>query len=822
MIFKSFTSFLLAGIVVSIAMTMPTGSAIAQDDEPLSEPQTERSTTGGVLGRFFGINSKGTPKLAPPKNKPRSEGLFSGGIFVPLKSLTRSNKANARSSDDSEFPEEPPRIARPKGPPLEPFKKVTGNRFREARNQDASDIDVQSFPSATTPLVPPPILTPQRQAESTARRADQSLSVARTTRSEPAATPREIPLSVPAVSVDGKSTSRRTSAEIVDTGISETFSPRNDANPRSNDRGLKPKSLTDITISESGSPSTSSQPTLSNRSNNTDSDASANDLNPTLLERNRVPSRTRPNTDLTAEGSSRKSASQGPNRMVSNPRESFVELPAPKKPSNDRRVERNAPERPGADRNPGAPSTLHHRNGDVSREMSIPKTRLIVNGPDALLVGQEGQYEIVAVNEGDEALKGLIVRIATPAHVQIENVVALEGAFQPDNDPQGEAILWELEHLPARSSKSLKATLKTAKPEHFALGVEWTVVPQSTTMAISAQQPQLQLALEGPSEVIYGKPQMYRLRVRNPGNADVKSVDVALTAESFGSNQSNIGDLPAGSERFVDVELTFQQSGIVPITATASSRISNLNASSAIEVAVRQAELVATWQGPSEFFAGSIADYDIVLTNVGSITAQSVICRVKIPAGADVVSMPHGSVRNGDAIRWDIKKLDPQEKQTYPLRLLLAELGDNPLVYSAECSMGVPTKAEMITNVDTIADLHLSVVDPIAPAPVGQPVIYEIIINNRGKKAASDVNVLAQFSEGIEPTRLEGHVGRVVPGQVIFDTIPSIAPNEKIVLRVIAQASEPGVHRFRAEVRSQGNEADILEESTRFLAGGKR
>ncbi|MBU6176068.1 MAG: hypothetical protein KGQ60_19855, partial [Planctomycetes bacterium] len=128
---------------------------------------------------------------------------------------------------------------------------------------------------------------------------------------------------------------------------------------------------------------------------------------------------------------------------------------------------------------------------------------------------------------------------------------------------------------------------------------------------------------------------------------------------------------------------------------------------------------------------------------------------------------------------------------------------------------------EHTTNVDSIVDLSLSVIDPPAPAPVGQLVFYEIEIKNRGKKIATNVDVVAQFSDGIEPVRLEGHTGRIVPGQVLFNTISSIGAGDKIVLRVAAEASKPGVHRFRAEVKCPGGEADLLqEESTRYLATG--
>jgi len=94
-------------------------------------------------------------------------------------------------------------------------------------------------------------------------------------------------------------------------------------------------------------------------------------------------------------------------------------------------------------------------------------------------------------------------------------------------------------------------------------------------------------------------------------------------------------------------------------------------------------------------------------------------------------------------------------------------------------------------------------------------------ITNRGKKTAEDVFVIAQFSDGIEPTRVEGHTGKLVPGQVLFDPIPKIEPGEERTLTITAEASKSGNHRFRASVRCQGSEDDLLkEESTRFTAAG--
>ena len=269
--------------------------------------------------------------------------------------------------------------------------------------------------------------------------------------------------------------------------------------------------------------------------------------------------------------------------------------------------------------------------------------------------------------------------------------------------------------------------------------------------------------------------------------------------------------------------MTFQQPGLLPVVASAHSTVSQLKAQSAVDVHVRQSELIATWFGPAEFYQGSIVDYELELTNTGTIAAVGVECKVKLPQGSEGVVLPPGTTRSGDSVKWEIKRIEPQEKLNIPFRMTLTKLGENAIEFDAKCSSSVDAAATIVTSIDSIADLHLAVSDPVAPAPVGQPVVYEIVITNRGKKAASGVEVVAQFSDGVEPIRLEGGAGRIVPGQAVFNSIASIKPNEKLTLKVIAEASKSGVHRFRTEVKCVESDADLLEEeSTRFLATGTR
>ena len=70
----------------------------------------------------------------------------------------------------------------------------------------------------------------------------------------------------------------------------------------------------------------------------------------------------------------------------------------------------------------------------------------------------------------------------------------------------------------------------------------------------------------------------------------------------------------------------------------------------------------------------------------------------------------------------------------------------------------------------------------------------------------------------MEPVKITGQTAELIPGQVIFDSIASIAPGEKVTLKVHARADKEGRHKIRVKLvgRDPGTTL-IQEEMTWFL-----
>lgn len=455
--------------------------------------------------------------------------------------------------------------------------------------------------------------------------------------------------------------------------------------------------------------------------------------------------------------------------------------------------------------------------------MLTPRVQVVLEGPKDLPVGTPADYQVVVRNDDRIDLEGLMLRLEVPKGVKVAKRQPSIGSVDFERQQDGSSMLtWQFEKLASGQRATAPVQFIAQDPRNFAVAMEWTLMPVFGDTNVSVKAPRLELALEGPSEVKYGIPHTYRLHLRNAGDAPAENVVVNLTAEAYGSSSSEIGTIEAGKQETVDIELTFNQKGTIKIAAAANAT-GNLASNTAINVLVRKPELTAFIQAPQLVYHGNATKYLVQIRNSGDANADNLRASLELPAGATPASVPKGALLNGQVINWPVSNLPAGEAKQFEFYVNLKAEGQNVVKLSCFDGAGGVASANTSTLVQAVADLKLFVSDPVAPAPVGSEVVYELQITNRGSKAARDVRVIAQFSEGIEPNRGEGHSHRVMPGQVYFDPISAIGAGKTVKLKVAALAARGGTHRFRVEVRSAETEVKLVqEESTQYLETASR
>jgi uncharacterized repeat protein (TIGR01451 family) len=465
--------------------------------------------------------------------------------------------------------------------------------------------------------------------------------------------------------------------------------------------------------------------------------------------------------------------------------------------------------------------------GDPSVLVSnqTPVLTIDIRGPKQILVGREAIYRLKLQNQSDMPAEGIVASVRIPAWADVVNSTATQGMVQQTQDANGPGPLqWQLARLERRGSETLEMRLIPRESKPLELGVAWTLAPVGSRAIVEVQEPKLKLEVTGPSEVLFDKPQAFQLTLSNPGTGLAENVKIDLIppgGDQSAATSHQIGDLAPGASQSVEVELTARDAGKMMVKAVASAE-GGLISDASKEIFCRKPELEVDWRGPATKYAGTPATYFFRVRNPGTAPAEDVAVKISLPEGAEFTSASEGQVFDAQRreVSWNVGTLSPGDDNYLELKCLLKNAGSNQFKVTAATAKGELIDSKTAeTSVVAIADLKLDVADPSGPVAVGNQAVYEIHVHNRGSNSAKEVNIVALFSEGIEPEQAEGAMYTVSDGRVSFKTIDELPAGRDVVLRIRAHAVQPGTHIFRAEVLCRDLEIKLAaEETTRFYA----
>jgi uncharacterized repeat protein (TIGR01451 family) len=245
----------------------------------------------------------------------------------------------------------------------------------------------------------------------------------------------------------------------------------------------------------------------------------------------------------------------------------------------------------------------------------------------------------------------------------------------------------------------------------------------------------------------------------------------------------------------------------------------NLRAEAAVDVVVRRAVLDVAANAPRVLFAGVPGTYEVRVRNTGDDAARNVRVSIDLPTGAKLLSTGPAvrSETKSNQLTWTFDRIAPGSEQVCTLKCAWDQGGKQQLTVTAVADGDVRKSIVAMTDVQAVADLALDIVDTAGPVPVGRSVTYEIHVKNRGLKGAEGVDVVAYFSEGIEPERAEGQGYELQPGMVIFKSLAGVGPGQEKVLKVTARAQTSGTHRLRVEMQSAAPQTQLSHEDATFF-----
>lgn len=456
------------------------------------------------------------------------------------------------------------------------------------------------------------------------------------------------------------------------------------------------------------------------------------------------------------------------------------------------------------------------RTENAAIRLKAPSIEVETFGPRSIGINKPATYEVVVKNNSGTDAERILVGINLPEWVEVSNVNLTTGGKEVTDGNDKARLVWTIDRIGSGKTQTATILAIPRKAEMFDVGVEWTLVPRTGKANIRVTEPRLTMNISGPAEVEFGEVARYLVTVRNPGTGTAENVTVKLP-EALGGERSVLGDIPPGEEEVFQVELLARTAGDLQLVAQASAD-GEIEASSDRKIIVRRAKLAVTMEGPAMKFSGDVGTYTITMTNSGDATANKLMAAVALPVGAKYISGIDSVTPINDGIRWQVGPLEPGQSRNFKVSCQMNGSGDMQL----ECGVrqgDLAASAACLTRVETVADLVLAVEDPRGPLPTNKNVPYVVTIRNRGSRAAKQVELVVQFSEGIEPNSAAGHQHRIVPGQVLFSPIDVVEPGQEVSFEITAAAHQQGTHIFRAQLTCNDSDSrEIAEGTTRYFS----
>lgn len=434
-------------------------------------------------------------------------------------------------------------------------------------------------------------------------------------------------------------------------------------------------------------------------------------------------------------------------------------------------------------------------------------------------VGQTAEFELLVKNEGGLPANEIAIEAKFPTSVR------MTGA---DPEPQvvENSAIWKLNRLAPGATRTIAVSMIPTRrgPLTTQATVRFTGV---SAAQFEVEEPLLQVAIEGNQNATVGDSASQLIAVSNPGSGVARNVTIEATIPSGLEHprgellQMEIGSLAPGETRRIRLSMVAVEGGTHQLQVRARAA-AGLDESARTQITVIAPSLKLAVEGPRLRYSGRSGNYTLAITNDGTVASNNVRAKYRIPEGFQFVKADHGGKFDSTSrmVDWFIGGLEPGESSKVMIELKCDQLGEFNHQAMAVSEHGARSVASLVTRVDGSASLVLDISDKHDPIEVGRTTDYVIRVKNKGTKAATNVGVSCELSQGVEFVSARGPGQSLAEnGLVVFRSIPSLPPGQEVTFTVSVQGKTEGNHRFRARLASDSiSDPLIFEELTKFYA----
>jgi uncharacterized repeat protein (TIGR01451 family) len=452
-------------------------------------------------------------------------------------------------------------------------------------------------------------------------------------------------------------------------------------------------------------------------------------------------------------------------------------------------------------------------------------------------VGQPFSYELVARNIGTSAVMNLRLEDEVPART------TLIGS-EPAAETSGNRLSWILGTLEANAEKRVKITVKPLEEGTISSRAHVSF-SSAVDLNVKVTRPIITVAVTGPNTMRVGEKVPFQIKLSNTGTGPASKVVLQAQLSEGLSHPAGqfmkleLANLAAGQTQTFTLEAIAAKSGAQSCVLTATADENSAESAKAT-LSLVEPMLQIKQSGPAKCLVKSEPVVQIDLSNPGTAATDTIQVVSRVPAGFEFLeASDHGAyVEANGAVVWKLPAMAAGSSKSITMKLRANAPSDGTIRtiarsgsveasiqqaggVAAEPTTGVkPLEAqtELVIKSEGIPALRFEVFDVEDPIPVGKDAVYEIRVMNQGTGPCTNIQIIADLSEGTTATGATGPTnGRLTGQQIEFEPIPELGVKSEMVYRVRVKGNQNGDHHFRVRLSCDQIRTPVVkEENTRF------
>ena len=446
---------------------------------------------------------------------------------------------------------------------------------------------------------------------------------------------------------------------------------------------------------------------------------------------------------------------------------------------------------------------------------STPTIQTQIIAPRTTNINQTARFFVQAQNIGTANVSNFKLIATLPPHAKFV------GSNPQPSNVSGQQYEFTFHSLNPRSKQTVQ--LDISPTEKLPLNISTQVqIESQQQVAVTVQQPVLQVAVQGPDAIQTGKNFTHEVTVTNVGDGVAESVRISTQRPSeleIGSkNQKTLVPrlLPGQSAKFELSSFAVAPGNTDVVFQVSATGAEQKQAKTPIRII--RPELGVQVLGPSQNYLGREGIYTIQLQNTSEMPITGVNVQLKVPKGLkiDTISQQAKIDKNTGQLSWNFNNIPGNQQQVIQFRAKSTQVGTQFCQVSVQTKETASRQMSLKTQILGRADLSIRVTDTGAPVGIGSKSEFFVEVANYGSINAEGVQVRVELPSALMPVNQPGYTIDPSGNFISFDNI-SVEAGKRQTLKFKVVAVTQGEHVVRGTVTQQGSVQSISSENSIFV-----